>query len=190
MLVADEPDPRPAHDSLDCALISSAAPEDSDLDRSSPSLAAAPPQIEKLGEDDWVTMSQAGLQPIRSGRFFIHTPTQRPTGGRNLINFEIDAGLAFGTGQHADDRRLPCRALDRLEAAGKEFANIADIGTGTGLLAFAALALSSAAKSHRHRHRPDQHRRHPRECRDRPGRARPQYASRFCLRSPTAWIRR
>ena len=91
-------------------------------------------------------MSQPGLGPIRAGRFFVHTPmhyADRPAGA---VSFEIDAGLAFGTGQH--DTTAGClAALDRLEASGKRFANIADIGTGTGLLAFAAMALWPEAKA-------------------------------------------
>ena len=47
----------------------------------------------------------------------------------------IDAGRAFGTGHHATTSG--CLAmLDAL--AGRQFANVIDIGTGTGLLAFAA----------------------------------------------------
>jgi ribosomal protein L11 methyltransferase len=107
------------------------------------SFGSGPPRIEQLGEDDWVTMSQAGLQPIRAGRFTIHTPTYPPDADR--INFEIDAGLAFGTGQHATTAGC-LAALDALERGGARFANIADIGTGTGLLAFAALALWPEAK--------------------------------------------
>lgn len=102
------------------------------------------PHVEELGEADWVTMSQAGLQPIRAGRFFIHTPTYRghPPG---TIALEIDAGLAFGTGQHSTTSGC-LDALDKLEREGARFTNIADIGTGTGLLAFAALALWRQAK--------------------------------------------
>ncbi len=104
---------------------------------------AGEPYVEELREADWVTMSQAGLQPIRAGRFTVHTPTYPPEPGR--INFEIDAGLAFGTGQHATTSGC-LEALDRLEREGARFRNIADIGTGTGLLAFAALALWPDAK--------------------------------------------
>ena len=88
-------------------------------------------------------MSQQGLQPIRAGRFTIHTPIYPPE--PNRINFEIDASLAFGTGQHTTTSGC-LAALDALESAGKSFVNVADIGTGTGLLAFAALALWPEAR--------------------------------------------
>jgi ribosomal protein L11 methyltransferase len=89
-------------------------------------------------------MSQSGLQPIRAGRFYVHTPTYRsvPPG---TLPFEIDASLAFGTGQHATTSGC-LEALDRLDREGARFANVADIGTGTGLLAFAALALWPEAR--------------------------------------------
>jgi ribosomal protein L11 methyltransferase len=106
-------------------------------------LGEGPPQLEQLGDANWVAMSQAGLQPIRAGRFTVHTPTCKPDPDR--INFEIDAGLAFGTGQHATTAGC-LAALDTLEGNGCSFANIADIGTGTGLLAFAALALWPRAR--------------------------------------------
>ena len=140
-LVADEPDPAKPDDWLIHAYFDHEPSE-----REVAALAAlgnGNPQIEQLGEADWVTMSQAGLQPIRAGRFTIHTPMFPPDPGR--VNFEIDAGLAFGTGQHATTSG--CLAeLDLLKENGCEFANIADIGTGTGLLAFAALALWPQAK--------------------------------------------
>jgi len=102
------------------------------------------PHIEQLGEADWVTMSQSGLEPIRAARFFVHTPMYRskPPG---TIAFEIDASLAFGTGQHATTSGC-LETLDWLESGGARFSNIADIGTGTGLLAFAGLALWPEAR--------------------------------------------
>ena len=104
------------------------------------------PVLERLEDADWVTLSQEGLEPIRAGRFFVHTPMHYKDRPESAVSFEIDAGLAFGTGQHATTAGC-LAALDRLEREGKVFANIADIGTGTGLLAFAALALWPKAKA-------------------------------------------
>lgn len=141
VLVADEPDPAKPDDWLIHAYFEH-RPTDADLTTLA-ALGRGDPQIEELGEDDWVTMSQAGLQPIRAGRFHVHTPTHARDPQR--INFEIDAGLAFGTGQHATTAGC-LEALDLLERNGCKFTNIADIGTGTGLLAFAAVKLWSDAK--------------------------------------------
>jgi ribosomal protein L11 methyltransferase len=142
VLVADEPDEsKPDHWLIHAYF--ERAPSERELELLA-GLGAGEPTVEELGEADWVTMSQAGLQPIRAGRFFVHTPMYRsvPPG---LTPFEIDASLAFGTGQHATTSGC-LAALDKLERDGGRFRNIADIGTGTGLLAFAALALWPEAK--------------------------------------------
>ena len=140
VLVADEPDPH-APDDWRIHAYFAEQPTTQELVLLRRLAANGEPEVEHLEDtSDWVTMSQQGLGPIRAGRFFVHTPmhyADRPT---DTVNFEIDAGLAFGTGQH--DTTAGClAALDRLEVAGKQFHNIADIGTGTGLLAFAAMAL-------------------------------------------------
>jgi ribosomal protein L11 methyltransferase len=142
VLVADEPDPAKPDDWFIHAYFEQApTPDELSVLRG---LGLGQPRIEELGEADWVTMSQAGLQPIRAGRFYVHTPMYRsvPPG---TIPFEIDASLAFGTGQHATTSGC-LEALDKLQREGTRFSNIADIGTGTGLLAFAALALWPEAK--------------------------------------------
>lgn len=141
VLVADEPDPAAPDTWLIHAYFDH--PPTRDEIATIAGLGSGPPQIEPIDEKDWVTMSQAGLQPIRAGRFHVHTPVYAPDPER--INFEIDAGLAFGTGQHATTAGC-LDALDGLQRQGARFQNIADIGTGTGLLAFAALALWPEAK--------------------------------------------
>ncbi|MFB0873060.1 MULTISPECIES: 50S ribosomal protein L11 methyltransferase [unclassified Sphingobium] len=104
-----------------------------------PSAAGAKPVVEALPDEDWVTMSQQGLEPVTAGRFHIRNIAADPElpGHVNLL---IEAGRAFGTGQH--ETTAGCLAmLDRMRRVGMRLRNVADIGTGTGLLAFAALNL-------------------------------------------------
>ena len=141
VLVADEPDPAKPDDWLIHAYFDR-HPTLDDI-ALLVGLGSGTPLLEQLGEADWVTMSQSGLQPIRAGRFFVHTPTHAPD--PDAINFEIDASLAFGTGQHATTSGC-LAALDLLSGNGSIFANVVDVGTGTGLLAFAAMSLWPQAK--------------------------------------------
>jgi len=117
--------PRPADRQAIAALFAGAAPE---------------LQVEQLPETDWVTLSQANVQPIRAGAFHVHTPefpALAEAGTRDLV---IPASQAFGTGAHATT--AGCLAmLTHMRRSGVIARNVADIGTGTGLLAFAALHL-------------------------------------------------
>jgi ribosomal protein L11 methyltransferase len=111
-----------------------------------PSSTGAEAIIVKLDDEDWTAVSQAGLEPISEGRFFIHTPIHRDEVPDDALAFEIDAGQAFGTGHH--ETTAGCLAvLAELKSQGRVFRNVADIGTGTGLLAFAALALWPNARA-------------------------------------------
>lgn len=105
-------------------------------------LFARPPEMlaEKVPDTDWVTESQKGVEPIRAGRFHVHTPDHPPSAEPGLIDFEIPASQAFGTGQHATT--AGCLALlTEMKRRGVVARRVADIGTGTGLLGFAALRL-------------------------------------------------
>jgi ribosomal protein L11 methyltransferase len=111
-----------------------------------PSAAGTSPAVERVEDRDWVTLSQQGLEPIRAGRFFVHTPAHRGSAPAGAIALEIDAGRAFGTGQH--ETTTGCLvALSGMKAGGAAVANLLDLGTGTGLLAFAALKLWPAARA-------------------------------------------
>lgn len=102
-----------------------------------PSAARAKAVVEKLPDEDWLVLSQQGLQPVHAGRFYVHTSTNKGSVPARAIPFLIEASRAFGTGGH--ETTNGCLAmLDRMKRAGKRFDLIADIGTGTGLLAFAA----------------------------------------------------
>ena len=93
---------------------------------------------EKLPDEDWVTLSQQGMEPIRAGRFRVRTPDYPPDD--SVVDFVIPASQAFGTGQH--NTTAACLAmLDLMKNEGMVVRNHVDIGTGTGLLAFAAMHL-------------------------------------------------
>lgn len=111
-----------------------------------PSAKGKKPVVAELPEEDWVTLSQQGLEPVQAGRFFVHTSSYADRVPAGCTSFLIDASQAFGTGGH--DTTAGCLAmLDRLAGQGASPRNIADIGTGTGLLAFAAMALWPRAKT-------------------------------------------
>ena len=141
-LMTSEPDlSRPEEWQLDVYLASE--PDAALIERIRalvPSVGTALPKIEKLADEDWVTVSQGFLEPIRAGRFYVHTAAHADQIPADAIAFRIEASRAFGTGHH--ETTAGClTALDRLACEGKSFRRIADIGTGTGLLAFGARTL-------------------------------------------------
>ena len=89
----------------------------------------------ELADEDWVTRSQAGLDPVEAGRFFVHTAADAERLPPGRIGLQIEAGLAFGTGQHATTTGC-LLTLDALELAPK---NALDLGTGTAILALAVV---------------------------------------------------
>lgn len=144
VLVASEPDPtRPDRWQLDAYFEGKPGREVlRAVARLVPSAREKEPRAKPLAPEDWVSLSQAGFEPLTAGRFHVRTPDHPPAPGK--IDFVIPAGLAFGTGQHATTSGC-LGVLDVLKRRGKVFRNIVDLGTGTGLLAFAAMKLWPAA---------------------------------------------
>ena len=104
-----------------------------------PSSKGVKPALERLPDEDWVTLSQQGLEPVIAGRFHVRNHADDPV-PPGLVPLLIPAGRAFGTGQH--ETTAGCLAmLDRCRRLGERFGSIADVGTGTGVLAFAAMRL-------------------------------------------------
>jgi ribosomal protein L11 methyltransferase len=95
-------------------------------------------RVTRLEEQDWITLSQSGLEPIAAGPFRVRTAGFSAEPG--TIDFVIPASQAFGTGHHATTAGC-LTMLAEMKQRGVAARNVADIGTGTGLLAFAALAL-------------------------------------------------
>lgn len=101
---------------------------------------------EELPDTDWAAETQKQVEPIRAGRFHVHTPDHPAATGTGIVDFVIPAAQAFGTGQHATTAGC-LTMLDTMKRRGIVVRNIADVGTGTGLLAFAALALWPGARA-------------------------------------------
>ncbi len=146
-LVVQEPDEsRPDRWELNAYFEGKPDRESIDLIQSLiPSAAASRPKLERLPDEDWVTISQAGLEPVHAGRFYVHTSAHDAPPPTGTKSFHIEASRAFGTGGHETTHGC-LEMLDRMKSRGLRFDHIADIGTGTGLLAFAARHLWPRAR--------------------------------------------
>jgi ribosomal protein L11 methyltransferase len=109
------------------------------------SLGRAPPAVfvSEVPDTDWVVENQRSFPPLAIGRYFVrgsHVTVPTPPGAWPI---ELDAGIAFGSGEHATTRgcllaieacvrrRRPARALD--------------LGCGSAILAI-ALARAGVAR--------------------------------------------
>jgi ribosomal protein L11 methyltransferase len=98
--------------------------------------AAFEAQPQQVPAEDWVTLTQTGLSPVRAGGFIVHGSHDRH---RIMISpraIEIDAGRAFGTAHHGTTRGCLI-AIDRL-CRRESFNRVLDLGSGSGVLAIAA----------------------------------------------------
>ncbi|MDR3435810.1 50S ribosomal protein L11 methyltransferase [Telmatospirillum sp.] len=102
---------------------------------------AAPALVtEKIAGIDWVSANLRDFPPIAAGRFFVHGSHFAGTIPSGRIPLLIDAGTAFGSGEHATT--FGClTAIDRLLRR-RRFHRPLDLGCGSGIL---ALAIAKAA---------------------------------------------
>ncbi len=101
--------------------------------------AVMPPAIEEVPDRNWVAATVEAFPPLPIGPFWIHgSHTAPPDLGR--IPIEIDAGIAFGSGEHATTEGC-LLALAALRDRGFHPANALDMGCGSGILAIGAVKL-------------------------------------------------
>jgi len=111
--------------------------------------AGVAPLVEAVAEFDWVTLSQQGLEPVNIGRVHLHTAEHEGKARAGQLAIRIDAGLAFGTGQHATTAGAVAATLRLAKSRrmGREpGASVLDVGTGSGVLAFVAHRLWKRAR--------------------------------------------
>ena len=82
-------------------------------------------------DQDWVSLVQANFKPFQAGDFYVH-PTHLSADDA-AYPIAIDAGPAFGTGQHATT--FGC--LELISALAPFKGEVLDLGTGSGILAIA-----------------------------------------------------
>lgn len=100
-------------------------------------------QISPLEMRDWVSHVQQHFKPMRAGRFYIYGSHITDTPPLASIPILLDAGAAFGTGEHETTHGC-LLALDSLLKK-RRFNRVLDMGAGSGILAMAAaMALKGA----------------------------------------------
>lgn len=94
-------------------------------------------EIRPLPEKDWLKENLRSFQPIAAGRFLVHPSHDRPA-APGKIALCVDAGEAFGTGEH-ESTRLCLLELDRIAKRRPRWrgARALDMGCGAGILALA-----------------------------------------------------
>ena len=94
--------------------------------------------ITQLPNEDWVSKSQAGLPPVKAGRFWLYGTHDEDNIPSDIpFPIEINAGLAFGTGHHGTTKGC-LLIFDGLLGNGFNPERVLDLGCGAGVLAIAA----------------------------------------------------
>ena len=92
-------------------------------------------EIPSVPKQDWVAQNMREFPPIDAGRFFVHGSHWEGKVPTGRIGLEMDAGIAFGSGEHATTRGC----LLSLDALGRrrKCSRALDLGCGSGILAIA-----------------------------------------------------
>jgi len=103
---------------------------------------APKPEMKKIEQVDWLAKVAKDFPPLSIGRFYVHGSHSPRLMQSGSIPIKIDAGAAFGSGEHGTTRCC-LEAFDWL-ARRRSFKNILDMGCGSGILAIAAAKLWKA----------------------------------------------
>ena len=102
------------------------------------------PVISAVPDIDWLQKNWLDMKPLDIGRFWIygtHITDDVPTGKTGI---QLDAGMAFGTGNHATTHGCILLVEKHIKPHGNVM--IADIGAGSGILAMAAAKINPSSR--------------------------------------------
>lgn len=100
-------------------------------------LLAPEAKIERLPDVDWLARNRRSFPPLRAGRYFVYGSHYEGRVPPGLIGLALDAGIAFGSGEHATTRGC-LLALDRRARRRGRPRRMLDHGCGSGILGIAA----------------------------------------------------
>lgn len=101
--------------------------------------------IDWLPHQDWLAAVRMVRPPFRVGRFFVHGEGDAVPERARLVPLLIEAGLAFGSGEHATTSGC-LEAFDGLLRR-RRFARVLDMGCGSAILAIAAARIDHACQA-------------------------------------------
>ncbi len=94
------------------------------------------PRIVRVEMKNWQVAIERDFPPLKIGRFFVHGAHARRLLPRGAWGVQVEAGMAFGSGEHATTSGC-LLAIDRL-ARRRRIRSVLDMGCGSGILAIAA----------------------------------------------------
>jgi ribosomal protein L11 methyltransferase len=92
--------------------------------------------LEAVVERDWLEATAMRAPPVQVGRFFVHGAHAAGEVPAGCLGIQIEAGLAFGSGEHATTQGC-LEALDGI-AHTHRYRRVLDMGCGSAVLAIAA----------------------------------------------------
>lgn len=102
------------------------------------------PHITRITPEMWQIALERDFPPRRVGRFFVHGAHARNLRPAHMIGLQVEAGMAFGSGEHATTSGC-LLAIDML-AKRRVFGCVLDMGCGSGILAIAVAKRWPGAK--------------------------------------------
>lgn len=102
------------------------------------------PTVSIVPDINWLQKNWMDLKPLIIGRFWVYGTHVTDPVPSDKTGIQLDAGMAFGTGNHATTHG--CIVLVEKYLSSNDMLKVADIGAGSGILAIAAAKINPKIK--------------------------------------------